>query len=64
MTLTHFVLQVTCQGQIIGGIVAASQTVAQRAARLVKVEYEELKPIITIEVSMFLNAEKMFDRFG
>ncbi|TDG48374.1 hypothetical protein AWZ03_005119 [Drosophila navojoa] len=41
---------VHCHGQIIGAIVAANQTLAQRAARLVRVEYEELQPVIvTIE---------------
>jgi xanthine dehydrogenase/oxidase len=38
-------------GDSIGVIVAENQAVAQRAARMVKVEYEELPPIITIEVS-------------
>lgn len=42
--------KVITQGQVIGAIVADNQTIAQRAARLVKVEYEELSPIIiTIE---------------
>ncbi|XP_053396021.1 xanthine dehydrogenase/oxidase-like isoform X1 [Mercenaria mercenaria] len=41
--------QVLCEGQIIGGIVAETQIQAQRAAKCVKVEYEELKPIITIK---------------
>ncbi|XP_053697545.1 xanthine dehydrogenase [Sabethes cyaneus] len=41
---------VTSQGQIIGAIVADSQTIAQKAARKVKISYEELSPIIvTIE---------------
>lgn len=41
---------VTSQGQTIGAIVAETQTIAQRAARMVKVEYEDLSPIIvTIE---------------
>lgn len=37
---------VTSQGQIIGVVVADNQTIAQRAARMVKVDYEELSPII------------------
>lgn len=41
---------VTTQGQIIGAIVADTQKIAQRAARKVKIIYEELQPvIITIE---------------
>jgi len=44
---------VTSQGQIIGAILAEDQQCAQRAAKMVKVKYEELKPIITIEVSGF-----------
>lgn len=44
--------KVTCQGHIIGAIVADNQAIAQRAAKLVKVEYEELKPVMTIEVGM------------
>nr|XP_018916770.1 PREDICTED: xanthine dehydrogenase [Bemisia tabaci] len=41
--------KVLCQGQTIGVVVADTQVLAQRAARLVKVEYEDLEPIITIE---------------
>lgn len=37
---------VTSQGQIIGVIAAKDQTIAQRAARNVKVEYEEKQPVI------------------
>lgn len=41
---------VTSQGQTLGAIVADTQVIAQRAARLVKVVYEEISPIIiTIE---------------
>ncbi|XP_038214849.1 xanthine dehydrogenase [Zerene cesonia] len=41
---------VTSQGQIIGVIVAENQTIAQSAARKVKIEYEDIQPIIvTIE---------------
>lgn len=43
-------LQVLCQGQIIGAIVADTRAHAQIAAKAVKVEYEELDTIITIEV--------------
>ena len=38
-------------GQIIGVIVAKSQPLAQRAAKAVKVTYEDLPSVITIEVS-------------
>ncbi|KAK5644719.1 hypothetical protein RI129_006019 [Pyrocoelia pectoralis] len=41
---------VTSQGQILGAIIADNQAIAQKAARKVKVFYEELQPIIiTIE---------------
>ena len=42
--------QVLCQGQAIGAIIADSQPEAQRAAKAVSIQYEELDPIITIEV--------------
>lgn len=38
--------EVTSQGQIIGAVVADSQSIAQKAARKVKVVYEEQSPII------------------
>ncbi|XP_064600707.1 xanthine dehydrogenase/oxidase-like [Liolophura sinensis] len=41
--------KVTCQGQVIAGILADTQLHAQRAARAVFIEYEELEPIITIK---------------
>ncbi|KAF5273874.1 hypothetical protein FQA39_LY00989 [Lamprigera yunnana] len=41
---------VKCNGQVLGAIIAVDQATAQRAARLVKVSYEEIEPvIITIE---------------
>ena len=52
--ITGFLPQVTCEGQVIGAIVAETQTEAQRAAKAVKVQYEELEPIITIEVTYAL----------
>ncbi|KAH8314147.1 hypothetical protein KR067_004429, partial [Drosophila pandora] len=42
--------EVHCYGQIVGAIAADNKALAQRAARMVKVEYEELSPVIvTIE---------------
>lgn len=43
--------QVTCVGHIIGAVVADTQLHAQRAAKAVRIQYEELQPIITIQVS-------------
>lgn len=41
---------VTSQGQVLGAIVADTQKLAQKAARMVKVVYEDLSPVIvTIE---------------
>ncbi|KAG7306042.1 hypothetical protein JYU34_008617 [Plutella xylostella] len=49
--------KVTSQGQTIGVIVAKDQATAQAAARKVKVEYEELQPvIITIEDAIKLES--------
>lgn len=45
-------------GQTIGVIVAETQAQAQRAARLVKIEYEELPHILTIEEA--IEAESFF----
>lgn len=51
-----FWFQVTCQGQVLGAVVADNQMIAQRAAKLVKVEYEEIAPIIiTIDVIILKN---------
>ncbi|KAH8273140.1 hypothetical protein KR018_006412 [Drosophila ironensis] len=42
--------EVHCYGQIVGAIAADNKTLAQRAARMVKVEYEDISPVIvTIE---------------
>ncbi|KAF4519991.1 hypothetical protein B566_EDAN005491 [Ephemera danica] len=38
--------EVLAQGQIIGAVVAKSREIAQRAAKLVHIEYEDLKPLI------------------
>lgn len=42
--------QVTCVGQVIGAVIAETKDAALKAAQAVKVEYEDLPPIITIEV--------------
>nr|CAB3267784.1 xanthine dehydrogenase/oxidase-like [Phallusia mammillata] len=45
--------KVTCFGQVIGAVVADTQAHAQRAAQLVKIDYEDISPvIITIEDAM------------
>ncbi|KAM9820644.1 xanthine dehydrogenase/oxidase [Neosynchiropus ocellatus] len=41
--------KVTCVGHVIGAVVADTQINAQRAAKRVKIEYEELPPIVTIQ---------------
>uniref|UniRef100_A0A3B4ZW22 Xanthine dehydrogenase/oxidase n=1 Tax=Stegastes partitus TaxID=144197 RepID=A0A3B4ZW22_9TELE len=41
--------QVTCVGHIIGAVVADTQLHAQRAARAVRIQYEELPPVVTIQ---------------
>ncbi|XP_038153656.1 xanthine dehydrogenase/oxidase [Cyprinodon tularosa] len=41
--------EVTCVGHIIGAVVADTQVHAQRAAKAVKIQYEELKPVVTIQ---------------
>uniref|UniRef100_A0A8C2HA93 xanthine dehydrogenase n=1 Tax=Cyprinus carpio TaxID=7962 RepID=A0A8C2HA93_CYPCA len=45
---------VTCVGHIVGAIVADTQAHAQRAAKAVKISYEELQPVIvTIQVCIY-----------
>nr|XP_033471973.1 xanthine dehydrogenase/oxidase [Epinephelus lanceolatus] len=41
--------QVTCVGHIIGAVVADTQIHAQRAAKAVRIQYEELQPVVTIQ---------------
>ncbi|XP_026677246.1 xanthine dehydrogenase [Diaphorina citri] len=52
---------VTCVGQPIGGVIAEDQLIAQRAAALVKVTYEELPAIFSIQEAIehksFFNLE-------
>uniref|UniRef100_A0A673BRV7 xanthine dehydrogenase n=1 Tax=Sphaeramia orbicularis TaxID=375764 RepID=A0A673BRV7_9TELE len=43
--------QVTCVGHIIGAVVADTQSHAQRAAKAVKIQYEELPTVVTIQVT-------------
>lgn len=50
------------QGQTIGAIVADNQTIAQRAARMVKIEYEELSPII-VSIEDAIEHESYFGDF-
>ena len=47
----------TCVGQVIGAVVAETQAQAQRAAKMVKISYEELPRILTIEVIALLISE-------
>lgn len=53
-------------GQILGVIVAENQTCAQVGAKAVKVQYEELKPILSIEDAIsqnsFFSLEKKMER--
>jgi xanthine dehydrogenase/oxidase len=53
---------VTCVGQIIGIVVADTKAHADDAARLVKVEYEELPPILSIEDA--IEADSYFEYEG
>ena len=43
---------VTCIGQIIAVVVAENQMLAQRAAKAVKITYEDLPSVITIKVGV------------
>lgn len=58
---------VTSQGQTIGAIVADNQAIAQKAARLVKIEYEDISPIIVtiedaIEQNSFFGEKRIMQR--
>ena len=44
----------TCAGQVIGAIAAETKVQAQRAAKMVKIVYEDLPRILTTEVKFFL----------
>uniref|UniRef100_A0A1B6KEG1 FAD-binding PCMH-type domain-containing protein n=1 Tax=Graphocephala atropunctata TaxID=36148 RepID=A0A1B6KEG1_9HEMI len=61
--------EVLCAGQVIGAVVADTQNLAQRAAKLVKVDYEDLgSAIITIEDAIreksYFEPAPMKMRFG
>lgn len=52
--IIHFLLfQVTSQGQIIGAVVATDQIIAQAAAKMIEVKYENIEPII-ISIEVFI----------
>nr|XP_033794956.1 xanthine dehydrogenase/oxidase [Geotrypetes seraphini] len=57
---------VVCVGHIVGGIVADTKEHAQRAAKVVKITYEELTPIITIQEAIekksFYSSPKKIER--
>ncbi|KAK2141206.1 hypothetical protein LSH36_1140g00006 [Paralvinella palmiformis] len=48
--------KVESQGYIIGAVLADDQQLARRAANMVKIRYEELEPIITIEQAIEANS--------
>ena len=48
--------KVLYEGHPIGAIVACNETVARKAAALVKIEYEILKPILTIDDAIEANS--------
>jgi len=47
----YLLFQVTAHGQVIGAVIADSQKHAQLAAKKVRVEYENLPALITIQAS-------------
>ncbi|XP_077993141.1 xanthine dehydrogenase/oxidase-like [Glandiceps talaboti] len=47
--------KVSCVGQVIGGILAETKEASKLAAQLVHVDYEDLKPILTIEEAIDAN---------
>ncbi|GAA6053650.1 hypothetical protein JCM3770_001680 [Rhodotorula araucariae] len=55
--------EVTSHGGIIGAVIATTKLHAQRAARLVKVEYEDLPMVLTIDDAIATNSyHEMYDR--
>ncbi|XP_007426249.1 xanthine dehydrogenase/oxidase [Python bivittatus] len=57
---------VTCVGHIIGGVLADTQEHSRRAAKAVKITYEELTPIVTIQEAIekesFFKAERKIEK--
>ena len=53
--------KVHCVGQTIAAVIARDQVTAQKAAKLVKVVYEELPAIITIEEAIEANSYHQWD---
>ena len=41
--------EITCAGQVLGVVVGDSQALAQKGAAAVRVEYEELEAVLSIE---------------
>eukprot|EP00090_Calanus_glacialis_P022255 TRINITY_DN34353_c0_g1_i1.p1 TRINITY_DN34353_c0_g1~~TRINITY_DN34353_c0_g1_i1.p1 ORF type:complete len:1353 (-),score=369.93 TRINITY_DN34353_c0_g1_i1:172-4230(-) len=54
--LVFAVDEVFCHGMVIGAIVAKDQETAQRAARMVQVEYQDLPAIVTMEEAIAANS--------
>lgn len=54
--------KVTSQGQILGAIVGDNQSIAQRAARMVKVQYEDILPVI-VSIEDAIANNSYFDGF-
>ncbi|XP_011311010.1 xanthine dehydrogenase/oxidase [Fopius arisanus] len=64
-----FATKVMTRGQVIGAIVATNQAIAQKASRLVEVQYEDLKPVIisiedAIASKSFIDATPMRIQHG
>lgn len=53
--LVDVLVQVQHDGQLLGVVLADSLAVAQRAAGLVKVQLQDLEPVITIQVIYIVN---------
>lgn len=47
-------------GQVVAIVAATNQNIAQRAAKLVKVEYEDLDSILTIQVNKIILVKWFF----